>query len=184
MRYTRSPDLTGLGDEELVPRAVAGDRCALEELLRRHRTTVLTVCAGITGNREDALDACQNALIRVAGAIGSFRAEARFTTWLRTIAVNAARAELAQRKRRPYPVLDEALPVEAVRAVDGSVTDVVRVQQALAALDVDFRAVVVLRHLCGCGYEEIAEVLGIPIGTVKSRLARARQELVRLLRPD
>ncbi|MFC9504401.1 RNA polymerase sigma factor [Streptomyces sp. NPDC057002] len=179
-----SQDLTGLGDEELVPRAVKGDRHALEQLLRRHRTTVLTVCAGITGNREDALDACQNALIRVTGAIGGFRSEARFTTWLRAIAVNAAKAEIAQRGRRPCPVGDDLLPTEPVRAVDGRVTDGLRVRQALAALDVDFRAVVVLRHLCGCSYEEIAHVLRIPMGTVKSRLSRARLDLLELLRLD
>ncbi|MDT0308011.1 RNA polymerase sigma factor [Streptomyces sp. DSM 44917] len=177
-----SHDLAELSDEELVPWAVEGDRAALEELLRRHRPTVLTICAGITGNPEDALDACQNTLIRVANGIRGFRSEARFTTWLRTIAVNAARAELEQRGRRPYPVGSSPLPREVVRGVDGQVTDGVRVRQALDALDPEFRTVVVLRHLCGCDYQEIADVLRIPMGTVKSRLSRARLELVNRLR--
>jgi RNA polymerase sigma-70 factor (ECF subfamily) len=129
------------------------------------------------GNREDALDATQEALIAVARGIGRFDGRSAFTTWLYRVATNAARDEGRRVARRPRPV--EAPPE---RTVDASPEDAVGaridIDAALAALPEEFRVAVVLRDLCDLDYAEIADVLGVPAGTVRSRIARGRAGLV------
>jgi RNA polymerase sigma-70 factor (ECF subfamily) len=167
-------------DAELARAAAAGDRAALERLLDRHADLVHTVCRRIVGDPDDALDATQEALVAVARGIGRFDGRSQFTTWLYRVATNAALDELRRRKRRPLPV--EVLP-EPVRPIGGSVvtTDAVDarlvVDAALARLPVEFRVAVVLRDLCDLDYAEIADVLGVPPGTVRSRIARGRAAL-------
>ncbi|HZP29139.1 MAG TPA: sigma-70 family RNA polymerase sigma factor [Acidimicrobiia bacterium] len=168
--------MTGPDDAALALAAAGGDRSALERLLDRHADLVHAVCRRIVGDPDDALDATQEALIAVARGITRFDGRARFTTWLYRIATNAAIDELRRRKRRPVP--HDAVP-EPREASDptGAVDARLDVDAALATVAEDFRIAVVLRDLCDLDYAEIAEVLELPPGTVRSRIARGRAAL-------
>lgn len=143
------------------------------------------VCRRLTGNDADALDAAQEALIAIARGLERFDGRAAFTTWAYRVATNACLDELRRRRRRPEPGLPEVLdrePGTASSGVDG-VADHLDVDRALRELPMEFRAPVVLRDLGGLDYAQIAEVLDIPPGTVRSRIARGRAQLARLLGP-
>ena len=171
--------------------AQGGDRSALEALLRRHHDRVLSVCRRLAGNEADALDATQEALIAIARGIRRFDGRAAFTTWSYRVATNACLDELRRRRRRPEPGLPgddtgpEPVGAWAAGADPGvdAVPDRLAVDDALRQLPEEFRAAVVLRDLCDLDYAEIAEVLDIPPGTVRSRIARGRSHLARLLDP-
>jgi RNA polymerase sigma-70 factor (ECF subfamily) len=178
-----------VSDEALAAAANAGDRGALEVLLARHLDRVHGICRRVTGHPEDALDATQEALIAVTRGLHRYDGRALFTTWLYRVATNAALDELRRRKRRPEPVeLSDERPVAggpAGRAVESVVAARLDVDAALAGLSPEFRAAVVLRDLCDLDYAEIAEVLDVPIGTVRSRIARGRAAIADQLRePD
>lgn len=182
-------NVTALDDEQrLVAAAQAGDRRALERLLRTHQPQIHAVCRRITGNDTDALDATQEALIAVVRGLPRFDGRAKFSTWAYRIATNACLDELRRRKRRPVVGLPEhdgtALDLIDSSTPDpgDSVGDRQEVDEALARLAPDFRVAVVLRDLCQLDYAEIAEVLEIPAGTVRSRIARGRAQLADLLR--
>jgi RNA polymerase sigma-70 factor, ECF subfamily len=178
-------------DAALVAAAQAGDRAALEALLRRHQDRLYAVCRRLTGNEADAADACQDALIAIVRALPRFDGRAAFGTWAYRIATNAALDELRRRRRRPEPagtvgdgtvgdgaVGDGAAPEAASRPGPTAAVDArLDVDAALAGLPPEFRAAVVLRDLCDLSYDEIAEVLDIPPGTVRSRIARGRAAL-------
>ena len=178
-------------DEALAAAANAGDRAALEILLARHLDRVHAICRRVTGHPEDALDATQEALIAVTRGLHRYDGRALFTTWLYRVATNAALDELRRRKRRPEPAeLSDDRPVGGAAggaaATSAPVESVVAarldVDAALAALSPEFRAAVVLRDLCDLDYAEIAEVLDVPIGTVRSRIARGRAAIAEQLR--
>ena len=167
-------------DEELAQRAAAGDRDALDTLLRRHTSMVHAVCRRVLGNPDDALDATQNALIGISRKIHLFDGRSRFTTWAYRVATNAALDEGRRRSRRPVP--SEALPEPAsASSLDGAVAARLDIDAALSRLPPDYRAAVALRDLLGMDYAEIGDVLGIPAGTVRSRIARGRAALADLL---
>jgi RNA polymerase sigma-70 factor (ECF subfamily) len=171
-------------DAGLARRAAGGDRRALERLLTTHADRVHAVCRRVLADPEDALDATQEAMIAIARGITSFDGRARFTTWMYRVATNAALDEARRRQRRPRPVdvLDDTAqpafrssPGTAFgAAVDERVSTRVDVDAALATLPDEFRAAVVLRDLADLDYAEIGEVLGIPPGTVRSRISRGR----------
>jgi RNA polymerase sigma-70 factor (ECF subfamily) len=146
---------------------------------------VHAVCLRITGNPTDASDASQEALIGIARGLGRFDGRSRFTTWAYRVATNAALDELRRRRRRPVAVELTEAEMERARvplADDlGGVAERLDAARALARLPVDYRAAVVLRDLCALDYAEIGEVLGIPPGTVRSRIARGRAALAPLL---
>ena len=161
---------------------MAGDRAALEALLRRHADRIHVVCRRITGNEADALDATQEAMIAIVRGIGRFDGRSAFSTWAYRVATNACLDELRRRRRRPEPMPDEDLEVAAGAAFSlDRVGDRVDIDAALGTLAPEFRAAVVLRDLVGLDYAEIGEVLGLPAGTVKSRIARGRAGLADLL---
>jgi len=171
-------------DDALVTRARAGDERALETLLDRHADRIHAICRRVLGNPDDALDATQEALIAVARGVSKFDGRSTFTTWLYRVATNAALDEGRRLARRPRPV---ETPPE--RAGDVSPEDAVGaridIDAALAALPEEFRVAVVLRDLCDLDYAEIAGVLGVPPGTVRSRIARGRAALADALgNPD
>jgi RNA polymerase sigma-70 factor (ECF subfamily) len=163
------------GDAELVGAAQDGDRDALEQLLRRHHDRIRALARRLCGNDADAADATQEALIAVVRGLDRFDGRAAFTTWLHRVATNACLDELRRRARRPQPVPDEVVG-RAVSSTDTAeaVSARLDVDAALATLPIEFRAAVVLRDLCALDYAEIAEVLEIPPGTVRSRIARGR----------
>jgi RNA polymerase sigma-70 factor, ECF subfamily len=175
-----TPALEAADDATLVASAQSGDRDALEVLLRRHYDRVHAICRRIAGPTRDADDAAQEAMISIVRALGRFDGRAAFSTWTYRIATNAALDELRRRERRPKPhsVDDEGNPPDVVdpsahRPFDG-VSDRLAIEQALAMLPEEFRTAVVLRDLCDLDYAEIAETLDVPVGTVKSRIARGR----------
>ncbi len=170
-----------------------GDRGALDTLLRRHHDRIYALCRRVTGSDADGADACQEALMAIVRGLDRFDGRSAFGTWAYRVATNACLDELRRRRRRPEPGLpddtDESAatgpggatggPGDAFGAVDTRL----EVDAALAQLPTDFRVAVVLRDLCGLAYEEIAEVTGVPVGTVRSRIARGRGALVPLLAP-
>ncbi|HKA83246.1 MAG TPA: RNA polymerase sigma factor [Acidimicrobiales bacterium] len=174
--------------------AQAGDRDALEALLRRHHDRLWALCRRLTGNHADAEDALQDALIAIARGIRRYDGRAAFTTWSYRVATNACLDELRRRRRRPVADVPETVGVGAApEGVGGAVSapptagavdavaDRLDIDAALALLPQEFRAAVVLRDLCDLDYAEIGRVLGIPPGTVRSRIARGRSQLADLL---
>jgi RNA polymerase sigma-70 factor (ECF subfamily) len=177
-------------DDELVAAAGAGEAAAMDELLRRHYDLVHAVCRRIAGGTRDADDAAQEAMIRVVRNLDKYDGRAAFSTWVYRIATNTALDELRKRKRRPQlrSVVDDGdrrAPLEPVdhiahRRIDG-VVDRITIDAALAELPDEFRVAVVLRDVGDLDYAEIATVLDLPIGTVKSRIARGRRLLIEKL---
>jgi RNA polymerase sigma-70 factor (ECF subfamily) len=164
------------GDEDLARRAALGERAALETLLERHLDQIHAVCRRVLGHPEDALDATQEAMIAITRGINRFDGRSRFTTWMYRVATNAALDEARRRRRRPI-ASEHAGEVATVADPTGAVDARLDVDAALATLPPDYRAAVALRDLAGLDYAEIATVLGIPIGTVRSRIARGRASL-------
>jgi RNA polymerase sigma-70 factor (ECF subfamily) len=180
------PTLPGIerDDSELVQAARGGDRAALDLLLRRHYDRLYGLCRRMTGDPTDAADAAQEALIAIVRGLPAFDGRSAFGTWAYRVATNACLDELRRRRRRPEPGLPEgsaeiAAPLDLV---EGSTTRI-DLDKALQSLPADYRAAVVLRDLCDLSYEEIAQALQIPPGTVRSRIARGRAALVPLLAP-
>jgi RNA polymerase sigma-70 factor (ECF subfamily) len=170
-------------DTELVEAACRGDRSALDRLLRRHYDRIWALCRRLTGNDADAQDAAQEALIAISRGLHRFDGRAAFTTWSYRVATNACLDELRRRTRRPDPV-----PADGVLLVDTApppdhVTERLDVDAALGHLSSEFRAAVVLRDLCDLEYADIADILGLAPGTVRSRIARGRAQLAQLLGP-
>lgn len=170
-------------NELLVRRAINGDRAALDTLLREQYPRILTACRRLLGRHADADDAAQNALISIARNIGSFDRRSSFSTWVWRIATNAALDEIRRRGRRDVPSSDRHdfdRPDPSASAVS-TLDDRQIVEAALLRIPLEFRTAVVLRDLADLDYDEIADVLDIPIGTVRSRISRGRSQLADLL---
>jgi RNA polymerase sigma-70 factor (ECF subfamily) len=151
-----------------------GDRAALEALLRRHHDRLAALCRRMCGNDADGADATQEALLAIVRGLHRFDGRSAFSTWAHRVTANACLDELRRRRRRPVPRVEDREPV-AVGSDPGDVAAAaVDVDAALATLTPEFRVAVVLRDLCALDYAEIAEVLDVPIGTVRSRIARGR----------
>ena len=168
-------------DDELIERARNGDSAALNDLLRRHHTRLHAVCLRILGRRADADDATQNALIAIVRGLTTFDGRSAFSTWAYRIATNAALDELRRRRRRAEPRLDLTEATGRSQEPDRQAERALLafenrelVERALAGLPDDFRVAVVLRDVADLDYESIASILDVPIGTVRSRIARGR----------
>lgn len=177
-------------DEDLVRWSVEGNRDSFEMLVRRHQRGVVNHLYRLVGRRDAALDLAQDVFIKVFQSLASFDPKFRFTTWLYRIASNSAIDHL--RKRRvstcslsPEPEVDGRQATE--RNIPGpgpSPHDVLqyreieaRLEQSLATLPTGYRELIMLRHHRHCRYDEIARITGLPIGTVKNRIFRAREML-------
>jgi RNA polymerase sigma-70 factor (ECF subfamily) len=176
-------------DTRLVRAAQDGDRRAMETLLRRHHHRVLVVTTRICRDRGDAEDAAQNALVSIVGNLAAFDQRCTFSTWVHRIATNAALDELRRRSRRPLP--DDGPTSEPAAAAGAEPDELVlgsleraRLAAALDRLPPEFRDAVLLRDVADLDYTQIAAVLDVPIGTVRSRIARGRARLAELLDPD
>ncbi len=168
-------------DNALAAQAARGDASALDELLRRHATLVHGVCRRVLGNPDDALDAMQEALLSIARKIHLFDGRSRFSTWCYRVATNAALDEVRRRNRRPLPTETLIDRGSGGLPADSQVADRLDIDAALSQLSPEYRAAVALRDLVGMDYAEIADVLGIPPGTVRSRIARGRAALADIL---
>jgi RNA polymerase sigma-70 factor (ECF subfamily) len=173
----------GDGDGDLVQAAAAGDEGAFAALVTRHRDLLWSVCHRICTDPHVAEDAFQLTLIAVWRGLARFDGRARFSTWLYRIAVNASLGVLRARRRERTVALDDHPGPTSVRDPATAVADADAVQWALARLPFDFRCAVVLRDLCGCSYQEVADIAGVKVDTAKTRIARGRQALAALLGP-
>ena len=174
----------GPDDEALIRAAQGGDRAAFGELVRRHQRAVYRVAYGLTRNPSDADDLAQEAFVRAYQAIGRFRVGEPLFPWLARIVTNLAFTLFRSRRRRPETALEPL--VEAGRefgADDDPAESAARnereamIQDAFAELKPDHQAVLTLRVVEEMSYEQIAGALRVPVGTVMSRLSRARAEL-------
>jgi RNA polymerase sigma-70 factor (ECF subfamily) len=163
-------------ERDLIRRAQRGDRFAFEQLVESHAPRLYTLAVRMLGSHADAEDALQETLIRAWTYLPRFRGEAQLSTWLYRIALNAVGDVRA--RARPGAELPEVAETRD-RFADAEASG--ELQAALAALDEDFRAAVVLYDVLGASYAEIAELVGVAEGTVKSRIFRGRRELARLL---
>jgi RNA polymerase sigma-70 factor (ECF subfamily) len=173
-------------DGRLAERAAKGDRAAFEALVTRHRQAVYRLCWSATGNAADADDAAQETFVRLFRSLSSYDPSRPFGPWLRKIAWNtglslrreaaagAPRVPSGEAPEAPDPSPDPEEAAERKQETE-------RVAGAMAGLPPELRAVLVLRAVEGLSYAEIAEVLGVPAGTVMSRLSRARERLAALL---
>ncbi|MBI4358589.1 MAG: sigma-70 family RNA polymerase sigma factor [Candidatus Omnitrophica bacterium] len=170
-------------DRHLVERAKAGDRGAFGKLATRHYELVYAVAFGVLGNREDALDVAQEALMKAFLEIQKFQGESKFRTWLYRISVNAAID--ASRRKRPTEPIEERIDLRAhepsprEEAHRREIRGLVR--NALDLLSPEHRTILVLREWHELSYDEIAETLQIEVGTVMSRLFYARKKLAEAL---
>ncbi len=193
------PEVRDGSESRLVQACQAGDTAAYGELVRRHQDRVYNVCWRICGNRTEAEDLAQETFVKAFEAIARFDGRARFYTWLFRIAANLAisagrrqrRARTVSLDRGPRLVEDDEAPAsERVAAETLSPQEASMKREAeelvliaLGELEEEYRVVVTLRDLESLSYEEIAEVLEVPVGTVKSRLHRARLALRERLAP-
>ncbi len=179
-----------LPDRELVKLCQDGRARAFDELVARHQDRVFNLVYRFCGNHEDACDVTQRALINAFRKIGEFKGDAAFSTWLYRIAFNQSVSFRREQKHRALSLTSkegEPLhePADPSSPTEGLESDETRrkVQQALDLLDESDRQVILLKDIQGCSYDEIASVLKIPKGTVRSRLHRARLELKAKLKP-
>lgn len=163
---------------------------AFETLAATQEKKVYATCYHMLGNREDALDCAQEAMLRAFRAFSGFRGEAAFGTWIDRIAVNTCLDFI--RKRKKVVSLD-AMREEGVEIKDQHIgayaalenkARMKALREGLQSLSEDMRAMIVMRDVRGMRYDEIGEALCLPEGTVKSRISRAREKLVRFLRGD
>jgi RNA polymerase sigma-70 factor (ECF subfamily) len=166
-------------DDAVLLRAhAAGDPDAFSELVRRHRDRLWAVALRTLGDREEAADALQDALLSAYRAAGRFRGDSAVTTWLHRIVVNACVDRMRRRQARPTVPLPE-VDTSVAPAPDRDTAMAVR--QALAQLPVEQRSALVLVEVHGYPVAEAAEMLGVAEGTIKSRCARGRARLAVLL---
>jgi RNA polymerase sigma-70 factor (ECF subfamily) len=165
-------------DGDLVSRAQSGRLDAFEELVRRHRPATYRVALRMLGDESDAEDATQDAFVQAWRKLGGFRADAAFSTWMYRIVTNRCLNMLrARRRTEPLPD-DREAPASRPDRIAEARWQVQDLKLAILRLTPEQRAPLVLRELQGCTYEEIAEALDISIPAVKSRLHRARLELL------
>ena len=167
----------------LAEAARKGEMSAFEQLVKLFMRRAYFFCLGICGNREDALDISQNAFARAWRGIGRLADPASFPSWLFRILRNEAANYLKKRGRTERRELADETVLERQEASDCPEDSIVRreVWEAIGRLPLDMREIIVMKHLQGFSYDEIAGLLDIPRGSVASRLYRARTELKRML---
>ena len=175
---------TPVNDEELIRQSLSGDRTAYEKLVLKYQDRLFNTMVHVAGNSEDALDVVQEAFLQAYLRLSTFRQTSQFYTWLYRIAFNLSLG--IRRKRKPITVGDGisaelgSEPVgDAVDPLDKIGNDEMRqiLWNAIDRLHDDYRSAIVLREIEGCSYEEISQILDLPVGTVRSRLHRARNIL-------
>ena len=175
-------------DHRLVEHTLAGDLSAFETLVQRHREIVFRMASRIVGS-DNAEDVSQDAFLRAFHRLDRFRGEASFRTWLLQITQNAALTSLARTKADPDAHSDapETVDPDRTRQPASELERRERQQRLELKLELlrpDYRSLLVLRDLEGLSYGEIAEILDMPLGSVKGRLHRARGELIHILKTN
>ncbi|MEE9166292.1 MAG: sigma-70 family RNA polymerase sigma factor [Candidatus Neomarinimicrobiota bacterium] len=178
-------------DEELIGRFQKGDEFAYLELVKRYRNRLMNFSYRFLGSKEDAEDIVQDTFVKLYTHRHFYRDIAKFSTWIYTIAANLAKTELRKRKRRKVSYLSQMgteekdfdLPTKDTTDdyTEGRFTEA-QIQDAIQELPLHFRTAVILRDIQELSYEEISNILDVPLGTVKSRINRARLQLQEELR--
>jgi RNA polymerase sigma-70 factor (ECF subfamily) len=181
-------------DSELVQRAKAGDKGAFDLLVRKYQHRIAAVVSRFVRDYAECQDVVQDSFIRAYKSLAGFRGDSQFYTWMYRIAVNTAKNHLASQKRRPSADVE----LEDAEHIDGGIYiqnndtpehELLReeiaqvVSKALDQLPAEIRQAITLREMEGLSYEEIAEVMNSPVGTVRSRIFRAREAIDVRLRP-
>ncbi|MDI6705661.1 MAG: sigma-70 family RNA polymerase sigma factor [Bacillota bacterium] len=173
----------------LVERSKEGDLQAFEELVLMYQKQIYNLGYRMMGNEEDACDIAQEAFLRAYKSIGKFNLKSRFGTWIYRIAMNLCIDELRKRKKaKLYPIVHNDNPEDKQYKLVSDAGDLpeelvekketrLKVQQAINRLPEDHRTMIVLRDIQGRSYQEIADIMGLNLGTVKSRISRARYNL-------
>lgn len=186
--------MSDLTDEELVIRAQEGDRRAFELLVRKYQHRIVQLVSRLVGDA-DAHDVAQETLIKAWRALKGFQGNSQFYTWLYRIGINTAKNHLVSRGRRPSNQDIDVVDAEAFGHTEQMsdiatpeallLSDEIRrkVGEVIARLPPDLRQAIVLRELEGLSYEEIAEAMDCPIGTVRSRIFRAREAIDAVVNP-
>ncbi len=182
-------------DQELVRRVQSGDKSAFDLLFSRYQQKIINLISRYVKDNSEVQDVAQEAFIKAFRALPRFRGESAFYTWLYRIAINTAKNHLVSRGRRPpntdvdiddaelnptSTVLQEAESPEAALARDQLSSGI---DAAIAELPEDLRSAVTLREFDGLSYEQIAEIMDCPVGTVRSRIFRARESIERHIEP-
>ncbi|MBI4530308.1 MAG: sigma-70 family RNA polymerase sigma factor [Candidatus Latescibacteria bacterium] len=183
-----------LSDVQLLSDVVLGDIGAFEKIVNRYKGRLYNFVFRFVGDQETAEDIVQETFLRAYRRRREYRAIANFSTWLFTIAGNLAKSELRRRKRwrllsldwdddagNGMEIADESLRPDTM--AESSMTDM-RIQEAIDSLPSNYKQVVILRDIEGLSYQEIAEIVGCPVGTVKSRVNRGRLRLQQKLKID
>ena len=169
-------------DRELVRAHLRGDRTAFAALVERHQRRVYNVAYGMLGRPEDAADATQDVFLTCLRKLAGYRGDAAFTTWLHRVTVNTCHDTLRKRAReQPAREGDPDPPEQVAPDPADAAVATADVRRALAAVPEEFRAALVLHDVRGLPYQEVAEILGAPVGTVKSRIHRGRVAMARAL---
>ncbi|MBR9911685.1 MAG: RNA polymerase sigma factor RpoE [Gammaproteobacteria bacterium] len=182
-------------DQQLVKRVQKGDKRAFDLLVLKYQHKIISVVGRYVNDSHEVYDVVQEAFIKAYRALGSFRGDSQFYTWLYRIAINTAKNYLVSRGRRP-PSTDVDIEDaeyysggDYLKDVDTPENNLFRdelkaeVDSAIQDLPEDLRTAVTLRELEGLSYEEIAEVMGCPVGTVRSRIFRAREAIDKRIAP-
>ena len=182
-------EISPLSDHALTRAAAGGDMAAFEQLYERHNRRVYSVCLRMTQNSAEAEDLAQEVFIQLFRKIGSFRGESAFTTWLHRLTVNQVLMHFRKRSVKLERTTDEGdTPVQIVRGTENPdkmpVLDRISLERALKQLPPGYRSVFVLHDIEGHDHAEIAQMIGVAIGTSKSQLHKARMKLRRLLRKE
>lgn len=182
-------------ERALVADAQRGDRDALAALLHAHEAQIFATCVRMLGDREQARDLTQDTMVRLIEALDGFDGRARFATWMTRIAMNVCLSHLRKQRLRRHASLDASPSRGSERSTPAPGTtleqgrephgasrvelsdDTARLRRALGRLDPDARAILILRDMRGLDYRQIAETLDVALGTVKSRIFRARAAL-------
>ena len=171
-------------DAALVNSCKRGDRQAMSELVNRYQRTVFNAAYRILGNTEDAADIAQTVFLKVFEHISDYDPRFKFFSWVYRITINEALNQLSKR-RKQEPLGDrQASPLHSPAEELESKWLCNRVQAALMLLNTEYRTVVVLKHISGCSYHQISEILQLPEKTIKSRLYSARQLMKKSLQVD
>lgn len=170
---------TAAEDAQLLARVVEGDHEAFNQVMQNHEDRVFSVCLRILGGRDQALDATQETFLTAFRKAAQFRGKSALGTWIYRIAVNTCYDQLRKQKRRQTDPLPDHLDPTDHAAEDEMDAAALRpeIRRALATIPDDFRSAVVLSDIEGLGMAEVADILEVPVGTVKSRVFRGRRLL-------
>lgn len=174
-----------MDENKLIERATSGDPAAFNRLMEMHEKRMYAVALRMFGNREDAQDSLQEAMLRVYRSIGGFKGQSSFGTWVYRITMNTCLDEIRRKKNKQSASLDNMLDQGWAPTDEGASPEKRVMQQemrksiaqSIQELPEDMRSAIIMRDVHGYSFEEIADTLNVNVGTIKSRISRGREKL-------